>query len=299
MDGNPATLQNSTERRQDTMTATPPACRRIVGTALRRYREAHGWTLADAAVVLDCDRSKISRIETGDRGIRSTELRELLAGYGADEQTRDALAAIAGPRGTRGWRKTVASVLPDAWRDRFTLESAATAILAYEAQRIPEILQSRPYAEALAQADPALKNDEARDCAVRATLDLQRAWAEGKAGIHVILGEAALRQMTGGADVMEGQLGILAGISGDSGRVTVQVLPFGQGAHAAQWAGSLTVLGFAWADPGAVLIGSATGGVCLDDEADMSAARRVFDRLKTIALPPDRSALVLRGLKMA
>jgi transcriptional regulator with XRE-family HTH domain len=281
------------------MTATPPACRRIVGRALRGYREDHGWLLDDAARVLECDKSKISRIETGDRGIRGKELRQLLTEYGANEETCDAMAGIADPRGARGWWKTFAGILPDAWRDRFALESAATTILTYEAQRVPEILQSRPYAEALAQADPALKDDEARDSAVRATLGLQQAWAESKTDIHVILGEAALLQTVGGADVMEDQLGTLAAICGDSGRVTIQVLPFAQDAHAAQWAGSLTMLGFEWADPGAVLMGSATGGLCLDDDGDISAARRVLDRLKAIALPPARSALVLRGLKMA
>ena len=49
--------------------------RRLVGGALRRYRENVGYALEDAARVLECDRSKISRIETGHRGIRSRELR--------------------------------------------------------------------------------------------------------------------------------------------------------------------------------------------------------------------------------
>ena len=52
--------------------------RRLVGGALRRYRENVGYALEDAARVLECDRSKISRIETGQRGIRPKELRELL-----------------------------------------------------------------------------------------------------------------------------------------------------------------------------------------------------------------------------
>ena len=53
------------------MTGEPtPARRRLVGTALRRYRENVGYALEDAAKVLECDRSKISRIETGQRGIR-------------------------------------------------------------------------------------------------------------------------------------------------------------------------------------------------------------------------------------
>ena len=43
---------------------------------------------------------------------------------------------------------------------------------------------------------------------------------------------------------MEGQFGVLAGISGDSGVVTVQVLPFSCGAHAAAGVGSLAILQF-------------------------------------------------------
>ena len=53
-----------------TVTGEPPVRRRIVGGALRRHRENAGYTLEDAARVLECDRSKISRIETGQRGIR-------------------------------------------------------------------------------------------------------------------------------------------------------------------------------------------------------------------------------------
>jgi transcriptional regulator with XRE-family HTH domain len=44
--------------------------RQLVGSALRRYRANVGYALEDAAKVLDCDRSKISRVETGQRGIR-------------------------------------------------------------------------------------------------------------------------------------------------------------------------------------------------------------------------------------
>jgi hypothetical protein len=47
-----------------------PAGRDSLGPpALRRYRENLGLLLEDAAEVLDCDRSKISRIEAGSRGI--------------------------------------------------------------------------------------------------------------------------------------------------------------------------------------------------------------------------------------
>src|SRR5260370_15323317 len=73
------------------MTDVPPVRRRLLGAALRRFREVAGYTLEDAARILECDRSKISRIETGQRGIRPKELRELLDEYGVEPDRRDAL----------------------------------------------------------------------------------------------------------------------------------------------------------------------------------------------------------------
>src|ERR1700730_3922653 len=73
------------------MTDAPPVRRRLLGSALRRFREHAGYSLEDAARILECDRSKISRIETGQRGIRPKELRELLVEYGVDEDRSEAL----------------------------------------------------------------------------------------------------------------------------------------------------------------------------------------------------------------
>jgi transcriptional regulator with XRE-family HTH domain len=64
------------------MIITSSPRRRLLGDALRRYRENLGYRLDEAASILECDRSKISRIETGQRGIRAKELRELLTEYG-------------------------------------------------------------------------------------------------------------------------------------------------------------------------------------------------------------------------
>jgi transcriptional regulator with XRE-family HTH domain len=283
------------------MIAAPPARRRLVGAALRRYREDLGYTLDDAARVLCCDRSKVSRIETGQRGVHVTELRAMLTEYGAGEQARDALAAIADHRGGRGWWRAYAAVLPDAWQDYLALESAASAIEIYAAQQVPGLLQTRAYARALAGADPALGDDDARERAVEATLARQKALLGGsRPGMHVIIGEAALRQRVGGPQVMEGQLGLVAGLTGDSGPVTVQVLPFGCGAHPAAGAGSLSILHFAAAPGlGAVHLGGARGGVCLEGQEDVAACTAVFGLLRQLALGPAKTALLLRGQKAA
>jgi transcriptional regulator with XRE-family HTH domain len=283
------------------MNAEPPARRRIVGGALRRYRENLGRTLDDAATVLECDRSKISGIETGQRGIRVKELRELLTEYGIDDEQQAVLAAIADPRGARRRYGTYADAVPGAWQDYLLLETAASQVLIYEAQQIPALLQTPEYAQALAAADPDLGDEESRDKAVEATLARQRAiLGERKPDIHLIVGEAALHQQVGGEAVMEGQLGLLAGISGDSGVITVQVLPFRSGAHAAAAVASLAVLRLAEApDLGVVHLGGAGGGVCLEELDDLAAYARVFEELRVSALSPAQSALMLRGLATA
>jgi transcriptional regulator with XRE-family HTH domain len=94
------------------MIGTPPVRRRILGAALRRYRENLGYSLEGAAQILGCDRSKISRIETARRGIRPTELRDLLAEYGVDEPEQRTLASLVDPRADRGWWQDYADVLP-------------------------------------------------------------------------------------------------------------------------------------------------------------------------------------------
>jgi transcriptional regulator with XRE-family HTH domain len=223
------------------MVSGPPVRRRLVGRALRQYREALGYTLEDAARMLECDRSKVSRIETGERGIRLKELRELLAEYDVDAGQEATLIDLADPRGAFGWYRDYADVLSGGCRDYLILEAAATKIQGYEAQQIPGLLQTRRYARALAKAEPVLRDDAALDRVADAVLLRQQAIFLGdrKPDIHLIIGEAALHQQVGGPKVMHEQLAHVAHVAGDSGAVTVQVLPFKSGAHAATGAGSL------------------------------------------------------------
>ena len=269
-----------------------------MGGALRRYREDLGLTVRDAARVLECDPSKISRIESGLRGIRGEELRDLLAEYGIRDEHQAVLVAMASPRGGSGWYQAYADVLPGAYLDYLVLEDGASRVLAYEAQRVPGLLQTPAYARALAEADLGLASEEARERAVEATLARQKAvLGERRPDIHLIIGEAALHQNVGSRTVMEGQFGVLAGVSGDSGVITVQVLPFEIGAHAAAANGSFAILHNLDAPGlGVVHVGGATGGACLDDPADLAAHARVFEQLRASAYSPAHSAIFLRGL---
>ena len=278
--------------------ASPPVRRRLVGRTLRRHRETQGWTLDDAARVLECDRSKISRIETGERGIRVKELRELMAEYDIADEQRAVLTLLADPRGASGWQRDYAAVLPGAWRDYLIMETAASKISGYDAQRVPGLLQTPDYARALAEADPSLKDDAARESAAEAVLARQAAILN-KPGLelHLVIGQAALHQQVGSPEAMRDQLAMLAQAAGDSGTITVQVLPFEAGAHAAAGDGSLALLQFDGAlGLGLVHLGGIGGGVCLEGTDDLNAYAAAFDQLRAFALRPAQSALLLQGL---
>ncbi len=281
------------------MVSAPTVRRRLVGRTLRRYRENLGYRLEDAARILECDRSKISRIETGERGIRGKELRELLTEYGIADEQQAVLALLADPRGAFGWHRDYADVLPAAWQDYLILETAATKIAGYEAQRIPGLLQTPAYARALAETDPFLADDSARDRAAEAVPARQQAilGGEDRPEVRLIIGQAALHQQVGSEAVMDEQLTVLARAAADSGTVTVQVLPFDCGAHVAAGDGSLAILQVGEVPGlGLVHLGGIGGGVCLEGPGDLANYAQAFEQLRAFALSPAQSALLLRGM---
>ena len=275
--------------------------RRLVGGALRRYRENVGYALDDAARVLDCDRSKISRIETGQRGIRPKELRELLTEYAVPDGEQAALVAIASRRGgQRGWWQPYADVLPAPYLDYVIMEAAAAEIMTYEAQVVPDLLQTEEYARAIAAAEPGYTTDQQREeaLAARATRRQVVLGASAERRIAVILGEAALHQAVGGPGVMTGQISHLVRLIDDFPGLTLQVLPFAAGAHAAAGSASLAILRFPDAPSlGVVYLEALSGGVYLESQEDVARYVRAFALLRAAALSAADSERLLGGLQ--
>jgi hypothetical protein len=258
-----------------------------------------GYALEDAARVLECDRSKISRIETGQRGIRLKELRELLAEYGVPDSEQAALLAIAS-RGQRGWWHPYTEIMSEAGLDYVIMESAAAEIMVYEAQLIPDLLQTDDYARAVAAAEPTDATGPQREDVVRAKA-MRRQAVLGLPGrrLHVILGEGALRQAVGGADVLAGQISHLVQVIKDLPGLTVQVLPFSAGAHAAAGSASLAILRFPDAPSlGVVYLEALSGGVYLESQADVARYVHAFALLRASALSPADSTRLLRDLRV-
>jgi len=235
---------------------------------LRRYREHVGYALEDAARVLECDRSKISRIETGQRGIRPKELRELLTEYGVPESDQAALVAIASRGSQRGWWHPYAGSFSEAYLDYVIMESIASEIMAYEAQLVPDLLQTEDYARAIAAAEPGYATGGQREDAVEA-MEVRRqgvltgtpSGSSGSSGrrLWVILGEGALHQAVGGPGVLAGQIRHLVQLS-------------------------------------VVYVEALSGGVYLESQADVARYIRAFALLRASALSVADSVRLLRDL---
>jgi transcriptional regulator with XRE-family HTH domain len=304
-------MRHMNRRKAGTVTGETPVRRRLVGSALRRYRENVGYALEDAARVLECDRSKISRIETGQRGIRPKELRELLTEYGVPESDQAALLAIASRGGQRGWWHPYAGSFSEAYLDYVIMESLASEIMSYEAQLVPSLLQTEDYARAIAAAEPGYTTSGQREDAI-AAMDARRqgvltgsSGSSGTSGssatpgrrLWIVLGEGALHQEVGGPGVLAGQIRHLAQLSEDLPDLTLQVLPFTAGAHAAAGSASLAILRFSDAPSlGVVYVEALSGGVYLESQTDVARYIRAFALLRASALSAGDSVHLLRSL---
>ena len=74
---------------------SPTLRRRQLGQELRKLREAAGTTIDQVAERLACSASKISRIETGQSGVSSREVRDILAAYRVAGDKVDELVEMA------------------------------------------------------------------------------------------------------------------------------------------------------------------------------------------------------------
>jgi transcriptional regulator with XRE-family HTH domain len=269
-----------------------PVRRRLVGAALRRYRENLGFGLEEAARILECDRSKISRIETGQRGIRPKELRELLTEYGVTNHEQGALAAIAQTARRDSWWQPFGDVIDEQFRELLALESAAAEILLYDALQVPALLQTPRYAQAVADASAVLPADLPPETITGITTGRQRAvFGERRIRVLALIGEAALRPAIASDEIMREQLARLIEIGTTSAETTIQILPLLCGAPSC---GPAAILRFAEASSlGAVYLAGLSGGVCLAGQEDVARYTRAFEHLKTFALSTTESARLL------
>jgi hypothetical protein len=277
---------------------TGPTVRRILmGTQLRRLREAREITREDAGYHIRGSESKISRMELGRVGFKERDVVDLLALYGVEDTAeRDALVTLAREANAPGWWHQYADVLPDWFHTYVGLEEAASVLRVYEVQFVPGLLQTANYARAvIARGQPGAPAEEIER---RVSMRITRQELLTKAGgprLWAVVDEAVLRRPIGSPEVFRSQLEHLIEVTQDA-RITLQVTPFHTGGPIAE-AGAFTIMRFPEQDlPDVVYLEQLTSALYLDKREDVERYTEVMDRLSVESESPERTAGLLHDM---
>jgi hypothetical protein len=275
-------------------TLGPMVLRMLLGNQLHRLREAAGVSPDRAGYEIRASRSKISRMENGRVGFKHRDVADLLTLYGiTDEQKRDSMLSLARQANTPGWWSKYSDVLAGWFEAYLGLEGAASVIRTFELQFVHGLFQTEDYARAVTLL--GYRTAPAEEIERRVSLRLKRQdllTGPEPPQVWSVVDEAALRRPVGGRAVMRAQLKRLAEIA-RLPNVTIQVVPFGRGGHAAA-SGSFTILRFREPElPDIVYIEQLTSALYLDNRDDVDHYLEVMNNLSTEALTPARTARFL------
>ena len=277
----------------------PTVRRMLVGAQLRRLRTEAGLTREQAGEAIRASEWKIHRLENGQVGFKERDVIDLLRLYGVtDPDEVAAFLLVTREANSPGWWQHYGDVLPRWFRTYVDLESAATLIRTYEGQFVPGLLQTDDYVRALVQGGHLEESAEELGRRVRLRLARQTLLTRDQPPrLWAVIDEAAMRRPVGGREVMRGQLERLIEAT-KLPNVTLQVLPFGAGAHPAMQ-GTFSVLRFADRKlPDLVYLAHLTNAVYLDKRDEVERYLDVMELLCVQSEPPARTVELLeRTLK--
>ncbi|MEU2929313.1 helix-turn-helix transcriptional regulator [Streptomyces sp. NPDC007251] len=269
----------------------------LLGSQLRRLREARGITREAAGYSIRASESKISRMELGRVSFKTRDVEDLLTLYGVtDESERESLLSLAREANVAGWWHSYTDVLPSWFPTYVGLEGAASLIRVYEVQFVHGLLQTEDYARAVVRR--GMKGASPADVERRVALRLERQkhlFANSAPEFHIVLDEAALRRPYGDRAVMRGQLQHLIDIS-ERPNLRLQIMPFSFGGHSGE-SGAFTILSFPDADlSDVVYMEQLTSALYLDKREDVAQYEQALKELQQDSPGPAESRDLLRGL---
>nr|WP_237710977.1 helix-turn-helix transcriptional regulator [Saccharopolyspora spinosa] len=283
----------------DSATGSGPTARRLVlGSQLRRLREASGISREDAGYSIRGSGSKISRLELGRVGFKERDVADLLNLYGVtDESEHESFLDLVRRSNEPGWWHRFNDLMPSWFQDYVGLEESAARIQTYEIQFVPGLLQTEKYARAVAiQGRPEFPADEL-DRRVRLRMQRQKLFTQPKAPrLWAVIDESVLHRPIGGREVLREQIQFLLDATAMSA-VTLQILPFELGRSGAE--GAFTILRFAEPElPDIVYLEHLCGALYLDRPDEVEVYSKVSHRLAVDAETPEETRkTLLQALK--
>jgi transcriptional regulator with XRE-family HTH domain len=276
----------------------PTVRRLVVGSQLRRLREARGMTREEAGYAIRGSESKISRLELGRVSFKKRDITDLLKLYGIPEgdERVEALVTLAEEANQPGWWHRYDDVMAKWFQTYIGLEEAASLIRTYEIQFVPGLLQTEDYARAVVSVGAPQDTDEQIEAKVRVRMERQRILERPEPpALWAVIDEAALRRPMGGRRLMRTQIEHLLLLM-KRPNITVQVVPFRQGGHAAE-TGAFTILRFDGEDlPDVVYLEQLVSALYLDKREQVDRYLQTMARLTGEAPTPDATGELLQKI---
>jgi transcriptional regulator with XRE-family HTH domain len=272
----------------------PTVRRMLLGSQLRRLREAKGISREEAGYAIRSSGSKISRLELGRVSFKERDVADLLDLYGVkDESQVTALMDLAREANSRGWWHKYGDILPSWLQSYVGLEAAASLIRTYEVQIVPGLLQTEGYARAIALLAHAGSPSAEVERRVQLRMERQEMLTRpGAPRLWAVMDEAALRRPVGGPGVMRDQIKKLIEAT-EVPNVILQLIPFRFGGHTGA-GGAFTILRFSDLDlPDIVFVEQLTSALYLDKREEVDRYVAAIERLCVDAAPPAKTADLL------
>jgi transcriptional regulator with XRE-family HTH domain len=272
---------------------SPTVRRRELGAMLRALRNERSLTVDQVAAELLCSPSKVSRLETGQRGATLRDVRDLCNLYGVTEAAdRDRLMTLAREGKQQGWWQSFS--LP--YTTYVGLEQEATSIAMFHSAVVPGLLQVASYSRAIhLNGLPRLD-----DVAIEERLEERRTrqellTRENPPEVEVLLDEAVLHRPIGGGAVMREQLGRILEVA-EYPNVTIRVVPFNIGAHPALES-NFIILDFFGQAATIVYVEGLVGHIYLERQQDVDRYLQAVDQLNDLGLSPKDSSLLVASIR--
>lgn len=270
------------------------ARRLILGSQLRKLREAAEISRAQAGYQIRGSESKISRMELGRVPLKPRDVTDLLTMYGVgDPAERSNFLDQVEQSNQPGWWQRYGDLMPR-WLDNYLgLEEAASRIQTYELQFVPGLLQTETYARAvIGQGMPESLRDDV-ECRVALRMRRQQALARPSAPrLWAIIDEAVLVRKIGGREVLLEQIDKLLELT-TLPHITLQIVGLDITGYAAE--SPFTLLRFAEPElPKIVYIEYLSGALYLEKPDEIETFGRALDRLAVAAETPEHSRQLLK-----
>ena len=258
-------------------------------------RNEQGLTVEQVAFELLCSPSKVSRMETGQRGATARDIRDLCRLYGVtDPAEQDRLMTLAKEGKQQGWWQSFAVPLPH--MTYVGLEQDATVMSIFQSSVVPGLLQTGDYTRAIHRNGIPRLDDSAIEERVQERFKRRQVLTrEMPPRVDVMLDEAVLRRPLGGPSTMRDQLTQLIAET-ERENVTIRVLPYKIGAHPALES-NFTVLEFESQAPTVVYVEGLVGQIYLEKQQDVERYMLVLELLHGMALSPQDSTALIAGVR--